>query len=225
MRDLPQNFVEGCEAEHRLRRMQRGGAGAAVAERKRASKCAPRDAGTATRHFQRGETRASGTAVRECCPFCSRIKGVRDEPLYDGRHDPRPHRGIHRNGHGGDDGRFLRPDGGYLPHPHRRGLCQRARLPGAGGLRHAGGQLFLHAGGGLPARGALPAARRGMQVRQAGLDRRYADGARHRGAGERDRQRGRDQGRDHQPERPAGDPRHHQGGAGQVRRRTARSNT
>src|SRR5699024_2745910 len=69
VRDLPQNFVEGCEAERRLRRMQRGGAGAAVAERKRASKRAPRDAGTATRHFQRGETRASGTAVRECCPF------------------------------------------------------------------------------------------------------------------------------------------------------------
>ena len=32
------NFVEGCEAERRLRRMQRGGAGAAVAECKRRSK-------------------------------------------------------------------------------------------------------------------------------------------------------------------------------------------
>ena len=43
MRDFGQNFVEGdskegCGTERRLRRIQRGGAGAAVAERKRRPK-------------------------------------------------------------------------------------------------------------------------------------------------------------------------------------------
>ena len=53
-----------------------------------------------------------------------------------------------------------------------------------------GGQLFLHPGGRLPARRALPAAWGRVQVCQAHLHRRYADRQGHRGACERDRQRG-----------------------------------
>ena len=56
-------FQRGCGAERRLRRMQRGGAGAAVAERKRHTWRVAR-CGTATR-----PTGALGTAVRDCCPF------------------------------------------------------------------------------------------------------------------------------------------------------------
>ena len=47
MRGFGQNFVEGCEVERRLRRMQRDEAGAAVAERKRhiwrAARCGHRN--------------------------------------------------------------------------------------------------------------------------------------------------------------------------------------
>ena len=70
VRELPQNFVEGCKAERRLRRMQRGGAGAAVAERKRhtwrAARCGHRNPAS-----PKGEIAALGTAVRGCCPLCS----------------------------------------------------------------------------------------------------------------------------------------------------------
>ena len=69
VRGLPQNFVEGdskegCGAERRLRRIQRGGAGAAVAERKRRPK-----ARHAMRKPQPVKQERQALAVRDCCPF------------------------------------------------------------------------------------------------------------------------------------------------------------
>ena len=53
-----------------------------------------------------------------------------------------------------------------LPHPHRCRLCQGPRLSRPVVYGDAGGQLFLHPGGRLPARRALPAPRRGVQICQ-----------------------------------------------------------
>ena len=60
-------------------------------------------------------------------------------------------------------------------------------------------------------RRALPAPRRGVQICQADFHRRHADRQGHGCQRQRDRQRGRDQGRYHESGRQACDPRHHQG--------------
>ena len=80
-------------------------------------------------------------------------------------------------------------------------------------------ELFLYAGGRLSARRALPAPRRGVQIRQADFHRRHADRQGHGCQRQRDRQRGRDQGCYHEPGRQARDPRHHQGRVSKITRR------